>query len=448
MKKKMFTVAFLFCVLLTVAQNIESIQSLAETKLEHDKRMQWWHNAKFGMFIHWGLYSVIGKGEWVMWQEQISVEDYAKYANQFKPDKYNPDEWARLASDAGMKYMVMTTRHHDGFSLWDSKTSYGDFTIMNTPAKFDAVEKYVKAARKYNLKVGMYYSPLDWRFPGYFLPRIYRSSAEQMKSQTYNQVQELLTNYGKIDILWWDGGGDDWLSFGNEPQGTELKKRDPDWPPKKHYAAKPLWEGNKLNLLARKLQPQIILNDRANSPGIEWDGDYATFEQKIGGYNTARDWESCDILTRNSWGWQPNEEVKSLETIISNLVKAVTGNGNYLLNVGPKPDGSIEPLQAERLREVGQWLKKYGESIYETDGGPYPNGEWGGFTQKGSVIYMHVLDWSNIPTALPFDKKIKTLTCLSTGEVKYTLENNRLAISLIVGPSKEIDTIIKIQIAQ
>jgi len=437
---------FAFLNLSIVAQVVNLPEALKETPEQHKKRMEWWHDAKFGMFIHWGLYSKIGKGEWVMWNSQISVEDYAKQAIEFNPDKYDPEQWAALAKEAGMNYMVFTSRHHDGFSLWDSKASYRNFTIMNTPAHIDAVDLYVKAARKYGMGVGLYYSPLDWRFPGYFFPQLYRGSAEEMKQQTYNQVRELLTNYGKIDLLWWDGGGDDWLAFACEPQGTELRKRDTKWPNQKHFTGKPLWEGNKLNAMVRELQPQIIVNDRANSPVVEWEGDFTTPEGKIGKYNTTRDWETCDVIARG-WGWQPNQKVKTLEEIITTLVKVVTGDGNYLLNVGPRGDGSIEPEQVSRLKEIGKWMGNYGESIYKTRGGPFPNGEWGGFTQKGNIIYVHVLDWSKMPEYLPvISQKIKKASCLCGGKVNISQTSGGLKISVVGLPEKQIDTIIKLEL--
>jgi alpha-L-fucosidase len=430
------------------AQTTNVPEILNETPEQHIARMNWWHDAKFGMFIHWGVYAIPGKGEWIQWNQQIPVEEYAKLADQFNPDKFDPDQWASLARSAGMKYIVLTTRHHDGFCLWDSKSSYRDFTIMNTPAKFDAVDKYVKACRKYDLRVGFYYSPLDWRFPGYFFPDLYRGNAEKMKEQTYKQVRELLTGYGKIDIMWWDGGGDDWLAFGCEPKGTELRKRDTKWPQDKHFAGKPLWEGNKLNAMVRELQPDIIVNDRANSPVVEWEGDFTTPEGKIGKYNTSRDWETCDVLA-GSWGWQPNQKPKSLEYIITTMVRVVTGDGNYLLNVGPRPDGSIEPDQAERLKEVGTWMEKYGESIYKTRGGPFPNSEWGGFTHKDNIIYIHVLDWSKMPELLPaIDRKIRKATCLSGGKVSFSQSQNGLKISVSGQPENTIDTIIKLELAK
>lgn len=447
MKRTIVTALMIGSFLALNSQDATVPEILNETPQQHQARMQWWHDAKFGMFIHWGVYSIPGKGEWYQWNQQVAVEEYAMYAQQFNPDKYDPEQWAELAKAAGMKYMVLTTRHHDGFCLWDSKSSYRDFTIMHTPAKFDAVEKYVNAVRKAGLGVGFYYSPLDWRFPGYFFPDLYRGNAEEMKAQTYNQVRELLTNYGKIDVLWWDGGGDDWLAFGNEPRGTELKKRDTKWPQDKHYAGKPLWEGNKLNAMVRELQPQIIVNDRANSPVLEWEGDFTTPEGKIGKYNTERDWETCDIIA-GSWGWQPNQKPKTLEYIITTLVRVVTGNGNYLLNVGPRADGSIEAEQAERLREVGGWLEKYGESIYETRGGPFPNADWGGYTHKDNIIYVHILDMQKMPEILPaLDRKIKKATCLTGGKVSFSQNQAGLKIFVTGTNEEQIDTIIKLELA-
>lgn len=427
---------------------------LKESRQQHEARMKWWHDAKFGMFITWGVSSVPGKGEWIMYNQQIPVEEYEKFAEEFKPDKNSPEQWASLARSAGMKYMVLTTRHCDGFSLWDSKSSYRDFTIMNTPAKFDAVEEYVAACRKYDLRVGLYYSPADWRFPGYFFPDLYHSNAEKMKEQTYKQVKELLTKYGKVDIVWWDAGGDDFLALGCEPRGGELRKRETTptgglkWPMEKHFTGKPLWEGNMLNAMVRELQPDIIVNDRANIPGIEWEGDFTTPERKVGTFDTVRCWETCDALLEDSWGWKPDQKIKSLEYIITTMVRVVTGDGNYLLNVGPRPDGSIESDQVEKLMEVGRWMEKYGESIYQTRGGPYPNDDWGGFTQRDNIIYVHVLDWSKMPEILPpIDRRIRKATCLSGGKVSIDQSHNGVRISVSGQPEGLIDTIIKLELS-
>ena len=179
-----------------------------------EKRIEDWKDLRYGMFIHWGLYSLLERGEWVMWSEAIDKDEYRKLMHRFTAETFDPHAWAQVAKDAGMKYMVLTTRHHDGFSLWDSPGSYEQFTSMHSAAHRDIVREYVDACREAGLKVGFYYSPLDWRFPGFFFPRMYRQSADQLRKQTFDQVRELLTNYGKIDILWFDGGEDYWLCHG------------------------------------------------------------------------------------------------------------------------------------------------------------------------------------------------------------------------------------------
>ncbi len=239
---------------------------------------------------------------------------------------------------------------------------------------------------------------------------------------------------------------DDWLAFGCEPRGTELRKRDTKWPQEKHFAGEPLWEGNKLNTLARELQPQIILNDRASSPLVEWEGDFTTPEGKIGKYNTERSWETCDVLA-GGWGWQPDKKPQSLDYLITTLVRVVTGDGNYLLNVGPRPDGSIEPDQVERLKEVGKWLRKYGEAIYNTRGGPFPNSEWGGFTQRENVIYIHVLVWDKMPDILPvINRKIIRAVCLNGGKVIYNQTSEGLKIEVSSLAEDPIDIVIKLEL--
>jgi alpha-L-fucosidase len=402
--------------------------------------MQWWRDARFGLFIHWGLYSVLGRGEWAQWFEQIDVREYEKIAARFRPELFDADAWAAMARDSGMKYMVLTARHHDGFCLFDSKAS--DFTSVKTAARRDFVAEYVRACRKAGLGVGLYYSPLDWRFPGFFLPGLYRESAEAMKRQTYEQVRELLTNYGKIDILWFDGGGDDWLGFGGlEWWGGKWHTRDP----KQHYSATPLWEPDKLYRMIRRLQPKIVMNDRAGSPGVDWGGDFHTPERKVGQFDNKRAWETCDVLPE-SWGWSPNETIRSLRTCIQLLVQVAVNDGNLLLNAGPKPDGAFEDRYADRLREVGAWLKRYGESIYGTRGGPLPSGPWGGVTHRDNRLYVHILDWTESTIALPsIPQKITASRSLTGRDAK--VEQTAAGIRISVPPEERQapDTIILLE---
>jgi len=437
--------------LITHAQAIEVPDILKDTPQQHEERMRWWNDAKFGMFIHWGVATLPGRGGgWIMWLEQIPVREYAKLADEFNPDPDAMEQWASVASEAGMKYMVFTSRHCDGFCLWPSKSSYRDFTIMNTPAKFDAVDKFTEVCRENELGVGLYYSVKDWRFPGYFLPGIYRDNAEAMKKQCYDQTRELLTEYGKIDLMWWDGGPDDYLALAYEVQGFEIVKRWTNFlePPERNFTGPPLWEGNKLNAMVRELQPHIIINDRVSRPRLDWGGDYYTPEGRIGRFNIKQDWETCEIFSSGGWFWGHNPEPRSLEDIITTLVRVVTGGGNYLLGVGPRPDGYIEPQDAQRLREVGKWLEKYGESIYGTRGGPRRNGEWGGFTHKENVLYIHVLDWTKVPESLPYiTHKIEKVTCLTGGKVEYSQSQKGLKLSVTGQPDDTIDTIIKFELS-
>jgi alpha-L-fucosidase len=269
-----------------------------------------------------------------------------------------------------------------------------------------------------------------------------------MKEQGYSQVRELLTEYGKIDIMWWDIGGDDLLAFGYEPDGYEYNHRGYDWPMKKHYSGPPLWEGNRFNAMVRELQPDILINDRGSMYGYEWGGDFYTPEGHIGKFNTKQDWETSEIFSSGGWFWGRDPVPNTLENIITTMVSIVTGGGNYLLGVGPRPDGYIEPQDVERLREVGQWLEKYGESIFGTRGGPHPNGEWGGFTYKDNILYIHVLDWSKLPESLPYiTKKIKKVTCLTGGQVRYNQSQKGLNLSVTGQPDDTIDTIIKFELS-
>ena len=234
---------------------------------EYEKRLQWFHQARFGMFIHWGLYSLLKRGEWVMFQERILPSDYAKLADQFQPRKFDADAWAGLAAEAGMKYMVLTTRHHDGFCLFDSQVS--DFTSVKTAARRDFVAEYAAACRRAGLKVGFYYSLLDWRFPGYFDPKKHKASSEALVQQYHDQVRELMMNYGRVDMLWYDG---DWVNHG-QAGITDIAG---------------FWGAREVNAMVRRIQPQIIINNRSGT--LE---DLDTPEQHVTASKPGRGWESC-----------------------------------------------------------------------------------------------------------------------------------------------------------
>ncbi len=352
------------------------------------ERMKWFLEARFGMFIHWGLYAIPARGEWVRSTERISVEDYQPFFEEFNPDDYDPREWARVARDAGMKYAVLTTKHHDGFCLFDSKLT--DYKATNTPAGRDLVAEYVDAFRAEGLRVGFYYSLLDWHHPDYpaygdahhpmrnneaFRDR--KHNFENYVNYLHGQVRELLTNYGRIDIIWFD--------FSYDKMSGET------------------WRATDLVKMARELQPDIIIdnrlggNIRSERPEI-YAGDFASPEQVIpleGVVNEKGDpipWEAC-ITLNNHWGYCVNDlDYKSPKQVIRALVECASKNGNLLLNVGPNARGQIPAESKEVLSEVGAWMRKNGASIYGCKGADRPKPEWGRYTQKGNKLYAHVLD--------------------------------------------------------
>ena len=374
-----------------LANTLQSQYVVDTTLLLPRDQMQWWRDAKFGLFIHFGLYAIPGRGEWVMWDEQIDTSEYSKLRDKFTCEKFDAAQWVDIAKQAGCKYMVVTARHHDGFCLFD--THFGNYDARHSAAKRDLIAEYVKAAQQAGMRTGIYYSPLDWRYPGFFLPDLYRTNAEQMKKQAYTQVRELLTQYGKIDILWYDGGEDFWLGFGgllwDGSRGWYTRGID------KPYTGKFSWEPIKLNRMVRELQPNIVISQRSG-----WMGDFETQEVRLKQEQDGRPWELTTKLGGSEWGWTPSavSQMMSRDSCIQLLVRVVCQDGNLLLNVGPRADGSIEPEQVQRLKEVGAFLSKYGESIYNTRGGIF-DARWGGTTVTETAVYVHILN-------IPPDKKI------------------------------------------
>ncbi len=415
-------------------------ESFNETPAQHDTRMAWWREARFGMFIHFGLYAIPGRGEWVQWNEQIPVDEYAKLANQFDPTNFNPNAWAETAKAAGMKYMVLTTRHHDGFCLFDDKGN--DFTSAKTAAHRDFVAEYAAAVRKAGLRVGFYYSPLDWRFPGFFFPDLQRKSAEAMRDQYHHQMEELMSNYGKLDVLWFDGGETDWLNFGGDwVGGARWEKRLKN----QHYHGGFSWQQDQVYAMLRRLQPQAIINGRADMPEDfhSREGDAA-----LGDFDDKHPWELCTTLA-GTWGFQPNKSPKSLKDCIQLLAKVTGRDGNLLLNIGMRPDGEIDPPQEKRLREIGEWLGKYGESIYHTRGGPFLPGNYGASTHRDMFIYVHILKWPGDKLTLPtIPAKIVRASVLAGGEVAFAQTEHGVEISLPADHRTEIDTVITLEIDQ
>jgi alpha-L-fucosidase len=401
-------------------------------------RIAWWRDAKFGLFLHWGLYSIPGRGEWVQWNEQIPVDEYATLATQFHPDKFNPDDWAAIAKDAGIKYTVLTARHHDGFALFGDPGN--SFTAPNSAAHRDLVADYVSAIRKAGLRVGLYYSPLDWRYPGFFFPDLYRPNAIQLREQYHRQLNELAANYGKLDILWFDGGGEDWLGFG----GVNFKGQWQRRPRDQHYAGTFSWQDDEAVAKLRKLQPSLILNDRTDAPAdfLSREGDEA-----MGKFDDQHPWELCTTLTIGAWGYQPDAKIKSRDAVIRLLAGAVGRDGNLLLNVGPRPDGEIPPEYAKRLREIGDWLKQYGESIYATRGGPYLPGDFGVSTYRDHTIYLHILDMQGSKLALPpLSAKVLECSILTGGHATCSQTVAGIDVTLSGNP-ETVDTIVALTLA-
>jgi alpha-L-fucosidase len=366
------------------------------------KRMQWWHEAKFGMFIHWGLYSVVGQHEWAMEIEGIPIAQYELLAKHFQPKPNAAREWARLARQAGQKYMVMTTKHHEGFCMFDTKLT--DYCAAKQGPGRDLVREFVEAARAEGLRVGFYYSLMDWHHPDGARCATDEAARKRFVEYTHGLVRELMTNYGKIDILWYDV----------------------DWPLKPEQ-----WESERMNKMVFELQPEIIVNNRNGLPG-----DFATPEQEIRASESGRAWESCMTLN-DSWGFNRTDDAwKTPKTIVRNLISCVRGGGNYLLNIGPKPDGSIPEESVQALEAVGKWTNVNGASIYGAQGGKFSWGVNTDYTRKGNTLYIHVYNWpAGTPAAqwLPFFQpptvvalgglktKVKAARLLKTGEaVQFT----------------------------
>jgi len=380
-----------------------------------EKDVQNWREMKFGLFIHWGPVSL--KGTEIGWSRggerrgrsgtgSIPAEEYDNLYKKFNPVKFNADEWVQIAKDAGMKYLVFTSKHHDGFSMFDSKLT--DYKITNSPFKRDVVKELADACHKAGLKLGYYYSPGDWYHPDY------RTETHSRYIEfLHGQLREICSNYGKIDIIWFDGLGG---------------------------SAKD-WDSENLIKMIRKLQPHVIINNRAGLPA-----DHDTPEQRVGKFQTDRPWETCMTICRQ-WAWKPNDQLKSLQQCIQTLVQVVGGDGNFLFNVGPMPDGRIEPRQVERLKEMGGWLKKYGQTIYATRGGPFKNGRWGASTYKDNTIYVHVLNWPGDTLTLPpIPNKIITSSVLTGGTATVKQTDESIEISVSESDRHEIDTIIELRL--
>jgi len=440
-----------------------------ESPQERDARMSWWRDARFGMFVHWGLYSGLagtwdgkpvgtsGGMEWIQQRVKADTDTYAKKAIPlFKPKADFAAEWARLAKEAGCKYVVFTTKHHEGFALHDSKVSdYDAGTILGR----DLVKEIVEALRKEGLRVGFYHSVIDWHHDQYEYARS-KQLPHPLKGQPYpngsrnhsiyikylhDQVRELLTQYGKIDILWWDYSSQDF-------QGDEA------------------WRANDLMKMARSLQPQIIMNNRLfRTPEAGWasmgtDGYIPKLDPRYGDFITPEqhipptgmpgiDWETC-MTMNTTWGYSEHDHKwKSSATLIRNLIDIASKGGNYLLNIGPKGDGTVPEESVRAMRDIGAWMKVNGESIYGTSASPFKQLSWGRCTKKSSdtatTLYLHIFDYPDngrliVPGLL--NKQVSAYLLATREWLKTSRENDNLIISIPQSPLDTNATVVVVQV--
>jgi alpha-L-fucosidase len=405
------------------AVDLSRVPQINETKEQRDERLQWFRDAKFGMFIHWGPCAVgqkeIGWGRegnrpWDINKHGPRTSDpvYDNYYKEFNPTNYNADEWVKFAKASGMKYMVIITKHHDGFSQFDSKVT--DYKITAGPYGRDIIRQFADACHKHGMKLGLYYSTRDWYHPDYLV-------GDNVKYDAWyrTQVEELLSNYGRVDMMWFDHvGGRDWGK----------------------------WKFDELFAMMYRLQPGMLVNNRAAkfcgpkspedrgpaSPEIRkmTEGDFYTPEGRIGAMDIAKDWESC-IHVGQGWSYRGEDGFKGPEDCIKMLVSCTTGGGNLLLNFGPRPDGTFAEGEAKVARAMGEWLAKYGDAIYGTRGGPYRNGPWGGSCHKGKKLFLHLYQ---LPAdGLSFDplpSKVISARTLAGAPVQFTQTDKELVIKV------------------
>jgi len=381
-----------------------------------------WQNDRFGMFIHWGPVSLTGKEiSWSRGSKELPVEKYDALYKEFNPQKFNADEWVAAAKAAGMKYIVLTCKHHDGFCLWDTKQT--EYSIMQTPFKRDVVKELSEACKKQGIKFGAYYSTCDWHHPDFPVTspggKTVRDHSDLERYTVYlkAQISELLKNYGPLVTLWFD-----------VPQKFDANR------------------GQRVINLARSIQPDLLIDDRTGAKG-----DYSTPEQRVGGFNMDRPWESCmTISAHNHWAWGgEGDGVKGLADCIFMLVNCAGGDGNMLLNIGPRPDGAINPDQVARLKEIGGWLSEYGETIYGTRGGPYYPTKRYAATRLGNVIYLHIFKWNGETITLPpLGAQIVESSLLTGGKVEVENKPEGLKLNIASADQKIPDTIIKLTMKQ
>jgi len=416
-------------------------------EMSRDERMAWWREARFGMFIHWGLYAIpAGEwkgertpkiGEWIMKNMRIPISEYETLAPRFNPVKYDARAWVRLARDAGMKYIVITSKHHDGFALFDSKVS--DYDVMATPFKRDILKELAEACRAEGIRLGFYHSIMDWHHPdaqGATFPDYAKKKnpnwPRYVESYMKPQIKELLTGYGPVSVLWFDG---EWVDEWTDTQGREVYD------------------------LIRSLQPQIVINNRVGTgrQGMKgmskegsFAGDFGTPEQEVPATGVPGvDWESC-MTMNDTWGYKHfDQDWKSTEKLVRTLIDIASKGGNFLLNVGPTAEGLIPPPSVERLAGMGQWMKVNGEAIYGTTASPIPAPSWGRITRKPGRLYLHVFEWpadGRLSVAVPASAKSAYLLS-DAKQAPLTVKRDGAALVIAV-PEKAPDAVASVVVVE
>jgi len=410
MKFRLAHALFTFAITLLIACS-------ANAQTTNDTRFDWWRQARFGMFIHWGPISM--RGTEIGWSRggyradrmdsgtEVPAEEYDNLYKQFSPTNFNATAWVEAAKTAGMKYLVFTAKHHDGFCEFDSK--FTDYKITKSPLGRDVCAELADACHKAGIHLGFYYSPPDWHHPDFCT-----TNHSRYIDYLHGQVRELLSNYGKVDILWFDADG-----------GTNRVET---------------WDAQNLIKMVRQLQPQILLTKRCADIG-----DFDTPEQHVGAFQTTP-WETCMTICQQ-WSYKPNDNLKSLKQCLHTLIFCAGGDGNLLFNVAPGPDGSMEPRQIERLHEIGDWLQKNGDSIYGTRGGPWKPNRICVSTRKDNFVFVHVIREDAFYLELPdLPRPIKSATLLDGTPVKFSQKNGTLALNLPPSKFDFIDTVVRLEL--
>ncbi|HET6568537.1 MAG TPA: alpha-L-fucosidase [Rhodothermales bacterium] len=451
MKRTCFFLSLLILVLAGCQRDIaekaaEEGQALTPEE-QHAEAVQWFEDAQFGMFIHWGVYSVLGDGEWVMQNHKMTVAEYEKLPPQFNPVKFDPKEWVSLAKEAGMKYITITSKHHDGFAMWDSDVS--DYDIVDrTPYGKDVLKMLADECERQGIKLFFYHSQLDWHHPDYY-PRgrtgQYSARPDSGDFDRYldymnAQIAELASGeYGKIAGFWFDGWWDQQVEQGDT--ATHV-----NWHLKKTYD------------LIHRLQPQALVGNNHHIAPFPGE-DFQMFERDLPGQKTAGFNEGSTVSTlpletadtmNKSWGYNKNDhDFKSPTELIHYLVRAAGYNANLLLNIGPRPDGTFQPEVVERLHAIGKWTKRNGETIYATEGGPMPPQDWGVTTRKDGVVYLHVLD-PDAPASLTLPNtaglQVAKATLFADGSDVAFSKPSDVTVDLPVSKRDSVDTIVVLQL--